>query len=249
MDELFDLADAFGLLSGVSDYFSSAPELIEAFSDLNLEEMDMWNESTTDFFENLSGVEQGEFLSGLDADALEVSTSFSPEFLDPAEIEFTSGFIYQQDIALNLHEAFTEIPEPFKEYLGEVRWTPEYYPEDHRIAGLWSVDSTTGMPSIKMYDYAYNAEATLYHEIGHHISRIHPDFFDQFSGIALENPEIFSYEADHLNEYDPSVWVNELFAQVIMNYNTQSEILESESPEFFTLVHNWWQAALKAPVA
>jgi hypothetical protein len=269
MDELLDLADAFDLLSGVSDldlldegsidalsqilegadYFSSAPDLLEAFSHLNLEVMDMWNESYTDFFENLSDVEQGEFLSGLDADALEVSTSFSPDFLDAMDAEASSEFFEEYDVATNLNEAFTEIPEPFKENLGDVVWTPKKNIENPNLLGLWDPDTPDGKPSITMFDHAEEAEATLHHEIGHHIAKIQPAFFNQFIEIVAEEPDFWAAEVDHLESYRSHQIADELFAQAIMKYNTEPEILSRKFPVIFTLIDSWWQAAAGAQTA
>jgi hypothetical protein len=269
MDELFDLADAFDFLSGVSDldlldegsidalsqilegadYFSSAPDLLEAFSHLNLEEMDMWNESSTDFFENLSGVEQGEFLSGLDADALEVSTSFSPDFLDAMDAEASSEFFEEYDVATNLNEAFTEIPEPFKENLGDVTWTPKKYLEDPNTVGLWNPDTPNGKPDITLFDDAEDAESTLHHEMGHHIARIQPDFFNQFIEIVENEHDFIASEMEHLDEYESYQIGDELFAEAIMKYNTQPEILSRKSPAIFAFIDSRWQAAAGAQTA
>lgn len=269
MDELLDLADALEFLSGVSDfdllddgsidalsqildgadYFSSAPDLLDAFSDLNLEDMDMWDESTTDFFENLSGVEQGEFLSGLDADALEVSTSFSPEFLDAMYTEVPSEFFEEYDVATNLNEAFTEIPEPFKENLGDVTWTPKKNLEDPNTVGLWNPDTPNGKPDITLFDDAEDAESTLHHEMGHHIARIQPDFFNQFIEIVDNEPDFIASEMEHLEEYESYQIGDELFAEAIMKYNTQPEILSRKAPVIFALIDSWWQAAAGAQTA
>jgi len=274
MDELLRFADAFDLLSGVSDldlvdegsidalsqilegadYFSSAPDLLEAFSHLNLEEMDMWNESSTDFFENLSGVEQGEFLSGLDAEPLEITTSFSLDAFDPGELEnldFASTFMDAQEVQERLSGALLSIPEPFQANLGSIDWTPSYHPiEGPKCLGVWRQYTDGRFPDIKLFDHAEQAESVFYHEMGHHIASIQPDFFAEFRDISLTEPELWNYEASHLSSYsDIQDWDDELFAQSIKQYQTQPEILQDLAPRTYEVIHKRWQAAMSAQTA
>ncbi len=173
------------ILHGV-DYFPSSTDLIEAFGDLNLEDMDSWSAMDSDFFEALSVADEAQFLEGLDAEPLEVTSSFSFEPLEPVEMaNFYFAATYTEAAAMTgrLNEALSSIPEPFQENIGGIDWTPLKNVEDPRMLGEWNkikISDLIQHESIKLYNEAIESVPTLFHEVGHSIASNFPNFYIQF---------------------------------------------------------------------
>jgi predicted hydrocarbon binding protein len=271
MDEFFEFAENLALLNDLSenellneenlealveilhgvDYFPSSTELIEAFSGLNLEEMDSWNAMDSNFFESLSVAEESQFLAGLDADPLEVTASFNLEQLDPVEManfDFAATYTEAEAVTGRLSEALSSIPEPFQKDLGSIDWKPILHTENGMsYSGLWSQNSGNGLSGIKLFNAAEEAECILYHEIGHHIAHLDSGFLKEFTETSLTEPDLWNFEREHLSNYsDIKVWDDELFAQSIRRYLTQREILQDLAPRTFEVIDRRWKDALAA---
>jgi hypothetical protein len=236
------------ILHGV-DYFPSSTDLIEAFGDLNLEDMDSWSAMDSDFFEALSVADEAQFLEGLDAEPLEVKASFNLEQLDPIELanfDFAATYTEAEAVTGRLSEALSSIPEPFQKDLGSVDWKPILHTENGMTySGLWSENSENGLPGIKLFDSAAEAESILYHEAGHHIAYLYPEFLQEFTETSLSEPNLWNFEKEHLSNYSEiKVWDDELFAQSIRRYRTQPEILQDLAPRTFEVIDRRWKDAL-----
>jgi hypothetical protein len=274
MDELIEFAETLAFINNLSetellneeslealveilhcvDYFPSSTELIEAFGDLNLEDMDSWSAMDSDFFEGLSVADEAQFLEGLDAKPLEVKASFNLEQLDPIELanfDFAATYAEAEAVTGRLNEALSSIPEPFQKNLGSIDWTPSYHPIDGpQTDGVWTSYADGRLPDIKLFDHAEQAESVLYHEIGHHIIHLHPNFLQEFMETSLSEPDWWDFNGEHLTNYsDINEWDDELFAESIMQYKTQPEILQNLAPRTFEVIDRRWQDALAAQIS
>lgn len=237
-----------------ADYFPSSTELIEAFGDLNLEDMDSWSTMNPDFLETLSVAEEAQFFSGLDAEPLEVKASFNLEQLDPIELanfDFAATYTEAEAVTGRLNEALSSIPERFQKNLGSIDWTPSYHPTDGQgVCGEWTPYADGRLPDIKLFDHAEQAESVLYHETGHHIAYLHPDFFQEFKEVSLSEPGWWHFNGKHLTNYsDINEWDDELFAESIKQYKTQPEVLQNLAPRTFEVIDRRWRDGLNAQLA
>jgi len=233
------------ILHGV-DFFPSSTDLIEAFGDLNLEDMDSWSAMDSDFLEALSVADEAHFLEGLDAEPLEVTSSFSFEQLEPVEManfDFAATYTEAEAVTGRLNEALSSIPEPFQENIGGIDWTPLKNVEDPRMLGEWNqikIGDLIQHETIKLYNEAIESVPTLFHEVGHSIASNYPNFYSQFISISSENPESWNFMGDLLKEYEVSKWGSEAFAESICYYKTQPDILMHQARPLYDLIDTWW---------
>jgi hypothetical protein len=244
--------DALAGLLEKLDYTSFDADIAHAVADIDPGDTSFWADPGAGIFTDIDSAEWGDFAAEDEALFADASPLASDEFIDVGgDLNDFADLATDVDppaVQASLDTALQSYPPTFTEGLtaDDIHYDPLKNTESPKILAQYTPQLNpdgTVAGRIELFDHAESAVETFHHEIGHHIARINPTFFDEAINAMGHESDFVEGQRDFLSNYSSSKHGEELFAQANESYQTQPEILLEDAPLLYGVIEKHYAAA------